>query len=219
MPARSRGPRSALLALIAATSSLIGCGPERGVGADPPARPTVPRLQPDRKLSHDETLAWIARHRAWRPARKTGRIHARPVAPEEEGKPFQTADHAVETARAGAWLCVGVAGEPWFQAPERVEARYEPTGEEVRAFEFDDRPRTYRIYTPRAEIRNWVARVDAADIEGFFIRRGDDPEHPLYSPAGGYVVRDDTPDPYRDPPDDVWLVQRELFENTYEMLP
>ena len=56
-------------------------------------------------------------------------------------------------------------------------------------------------------------------IEGFSIRPGYDPERPLYSPAGGYVVKNDSPDPYRDNPKDVWLVQQPLFESTYEVLP
>src|SRR5258708_7484212 len=49
-----------------------------------------------RTLSHEETLRWIAEHRAWRRARKTKPIWTRPVEAEEVGKAFQTADHAVE---------------------------------------------------------------------------------------------------------------------------
>ena len=52
---------------------------------------------------------------------------ARPVEPDEVGKEFQTADHVKEKARAGFWLCVGVAGEPWFQSLEKIEAKYEPS--------------------------------------------------------------------------------------------
>jgi hypothetical protein len=70
---------------------------------------TVPR-----KLTHDETLAWITGHHAWRTARKTKAIWARAVRPDEVGKEFHTADHTVERATADHWLCVGVAKEPWF---------------------------------------------------------------------------------------------------------
>jgi CubicO group peptidase (beta-lactamase class C family) len=171
-----------------------------------------------RKLSHEETLRWIAEHRAWRPARKTKPIWARPVAPEEVGKEVETADHAKEVVREDAWLCVGVAGEPWLQTRDKLEGKYEPSGETTKRFEFDKEPRQYRIYGPKAAARNWVAQVKGPGIEGFSIRPGYDPGRALYSPAGGYVVRDDVPDPYEAPPEDVWLVQQPLFESTYELL-
>jgi len=139
------------------------------------------------------------------------------VGAEEVGKEFQTADHAVEKARAGYWLCVGVAGEPWFQTLEKIKGKYEAAGEEVRTFDFDGKPRKYRIFKPKATTRNWVAQVKEPGIAGFFIRPNYDPKHPLYSPAGGYVVRDDVKDPYRAKPGDVWLVQQRLFESTYQI--
>jgi hypothetical protein len=172
-----------------------------------------------KKLSHEETLNWITEHKAWRRARKTKPIWARAVEAAEVGKEFQTADHAVEKARTGYWLCVGVAGEPWFQTLEKVEGKYEPTGEEVKGFAFDGKPRKYQIFKPKATTRNWVAQVKGPGIAGFFIRPNYDPKHLLYSPAGGYVVRDDVKDPFGAKPDDVWLVQQGLFESTYEMLP
>lgn len=193
-------------------------------GAPPPPRlaahePEGAAQARGRKLSHEETLSWIAEHKAWRRARKTKPIWARAVEPEEVGKGFQTADRAVETARAGYWLSVGVAEEPWFQPLEKIESKYEPAGEEVKRFPFDDKARKYRVFKPRAATRNWVARVEGPEIAGFFIRPNYDPDHPLYSPAGGYVVRDDVPDPYHARAGDVWLVQRGLFESTYEVLP
>jgi hypothetical protein len=185
-------------------------------GSDEPPQPS--RAE-GRKLGHEEALRWVAEHKAWRPARKTRPIWARQVAPEEVGREFQTADHVKQVAREGAWLCVGSAGEPWFQALEKIEAKYEPSGEETRKFGFEGVARRYRIYKPKAATRNWAAQVKGPGIEGFFIRPGYDPERPLYSPAGGYVVMDDVPDPYRASPKDVWLVQKELFESTYELLP
>jgi hypothetical protein len=171
-------------------------------------------------LSHEQTLRWVHEHRAWRLARKTKPIWARPVDPDERGRPFETADHAVERARAGYWLCVGVAGEPWFQAPENVLAKYDQAGEERKAFAFDERPRVYRLFRPKPDALSWAAQVRGEGIEGFFIRPGYDVNHPLYSPVGGYVVRRHVPDPYgeggRVP--DVWLVQQPLFESTYEFV-
>ncbi len=110
---------------------------------------------------------------------------ARVVEAEEVGKKFQTADHAVEKARAGYWLCAGVAGEPWFQPLEKIKGKYEPAGEEVKTFGFDERPRSYRIFKPKATTRNWVAQIKGPGIAGFFIRPNYDPAHLLYSPAGG----------------------------------
>jgi len=171
-----------------------------------------------RKLSHDETLKWIADHKAWKLARKARPIWARPVERGEVGKEFQTADHVKEVAREGYWLCVGVAGEPWFQAHERILAKYEPGGEQARAFGFNAMPRKYKIFNPRGETRNWVAQVKGPGIKGFHVRPGYDPERPLYAPAGGFVVRDEVADPYREMPRDVWLVQEPLFKSTYEFV-
>jgi hypothetical protein len=67
-------------------------------------------------------------------------------------------------------------------------------------------------------VRNWVAQVDGPDIAGFSIRPIYDPQNPLYSPAGGYVVKDDVKDAYHDNPQDVWLVQEGLFKSTYEIM-
>jgi hypothetical protein len=180
-------------------------------------RPT-PAPEGPRRLTHEETLQWVADHRAWRLARKTKPIWVRPVEPAEVGKEFETADHVAEPARAGYWLCVGVAGEPWFQAPDKVTAKYDLAGEEVRRFGFDTADRTYRVYRPNGDVRNWAAQVAGPGIEGFSIRPNYSPDRPLYSPAGGYVVRDGAGNPYHDPPDDVWLVQQGLFESTYEFV-
>jgi hypothetical protein len=169
-----------------------------------------------RRLTHDETLRWIADHRAWRAARKTKPIWARPVAPEEVGREFQTADHAVERATSDHWLCVGVADEPWFQKPDRIEAKYERAGSERRKFSFDDTAREYECFTPREGSRNWVAQIDDTGIEGFYVQPNYPTDGPLYSPAGGYVVKDYVDDPYAGDPNDVWLVQEGLFESTYE---
>ena len=151
--------------------------------------------------------------------RKTRPIWARPVAPDEVGREFQTADHVKEVAREGFWLCVGVAGEPWFQAREKIDAKYEPAEEICRVFTFDKGPQSYRVFKPRGDVRNWVAQVKGPDISGFYVRPGYDPERPLYSPSGGYVVKDEVKDPYSDKPGDVWLVQQSLFESTYELVP
>src|SRR5947208_14614346 len=97
---------------------------------------STPPAEAPMQLSHEQTLEWIRDHRAWRRATKTRPIWARPVEPDEIGKAFQTADHAVEQAREGYWLCVGVAGEPWFQKRDNIDAKYYRAGEEPRQFAF-----------------------------------------------------------------------------------
>jgi hypothetical protein len=169
------------------------------------------------KLTHEQTLAWIDSHKAWRPARKTKPIWARAIEPDELGKEFHTADHAVETAREGFWLCAGVAGEPWFQKLDKIAAKYEPAETVQKKCAFDNREHSYRVFRPKEGVRNWVAQVGGDEIEGFFIRPNYDMDHPLYSPSGGYVVKNYVADPYRDETNDVWLVQQSLFESTYEL--
>ena len=129
-----------------------------------------------RTLSHDETLCWIAENKAWRLAHKTKPIWARLVDPDEVGKEFQTADHAKEKARSGFWLCVGVAGEPWFQSLEKIEAKYELHDQDAKKFDFDRRPRTYPRYEPKGNVRNWVAQVKGPGIAGFYVRPCYDPD-------------------------------------------
>ncbi|HVX12148.1 MAG TPA: hypothetical protein VHC22_13285 [Pirellulales bacterium] len=169
-----------------------------------------------RKLSHEDTLKWIRSNRAWRRAWKTECISVRDLDADEIGKEFKTVDHAIEVAREGFWLCVGVEGEPWFQEPAKVERKYSETGEEETQFSFDASKRRYRVFAPRPDIRNWAAQVKSPEFDGFFIRPNYDMEHPLYSPSGGYVVTADVADPYDPTLDDVWLVQQSLFEKTYK---
>jgi len=66
---------------------------------------------------------------------------------------------------------------------------------------------------------NWAACVDGPDVRAFSIRPGYDPQVSLRSLSGGYVVKPDVSDPYHDKPEDVWLVQKALFESTYDFLP
>jgi hypothetical protein len=195
-------PAAVLIPFLMAIAS--GCGGDH------------PKAEASMKLSHEQTLQWIREHKAWRLAKKTQPMWARRVESDEVGQEFQTADHIAQQAKEGFWLCVGVAGEPWFQGLEKIESKYESAGEEMKQFSFDARPRRYRIYRPK--VQNWVAQIKGPGIEGFFIRPNYDPARPLYSPAGGYVVKDHVPDPYQEG-DDVWLVQEGLFESTYELLP
>jgi len=199
---------AAWAALACALAPAPGCAPR-----------TTQKAEEPMELTHEQTLDWIRQNQAWRRARKTKPLWARPVEPDELGKEFQTADRAVERAREGYWLCAGVVGEPWFQKQERIDSRYERSREEVKQFAFDSRPRTYQVYKPKEITSMWVAQVKGAGVKGLTIRPNYDLEHPLYSPAGGYVVKDNVPDPYQDHPEDVWLVQEKIFDSTYEFMP
>src|SRR5512139_1163373 len=79
-------------ALLLAAAINLSCT-DRALTSPPPMRHYEAPMA--RRLTHVETLRWIADHRAWRVARKTKPIWARPVAPGEVGKEFHTADHAV----------------------------------------------------------------------------------------------------------------------------
>jgi hypothetical protein len=202
--------------LLTVAWATVACAIVFGSGC--PARQPATTAEPT-KLTHEQTLEWIQTNRAWRQAKKTKPLWARPVGEEEIGKEFQTADHAVERAKEGYWLCVGVAGEPWFQKPEKIEVKYNRAGDETKQFTFDSKALTYHIYKPKENVRNWVAQVKGPGIAGFFIKPNYDMDHPLYSPAGGYVVTDDVADPYQTKLSDVWLVQEAIFNSTYELIP
>lgn len=183
-----------------------------------PKRTSAIEGSKSRELTHDETLAWINENHAWRKAKKTRPIWARAVATDEIGKEFQTIDEAKEKASEGAWLCVGVTHEPWFQSEDKIEAKYQRGGLETKQFAFDDKPHEYYLCQPKPDIFNWVAQVNGPDIRGFSVRPGYAADTTLHSARGGYVVKSDVTDPYHDDTDDVWLVQQPQFESTYEFL-
>ena len=164
VPAANQGLRSAIPAAIALL--VFGCGPAETTSqkqAEPPEKNEV------MELTHEQTLEWINKNRAWKRARKTKPIWARPITAEEVGKKFQTADKAIETAREGAWLCVGVAEEPWFQTEAKIDAKYDRAESIDRAFSFDSESHEYHVYKPKEGVLNWVAQVKDKEnkIKGF----------------------------------------------------
>jgi hypothetical protein len=208
----SRSPALLVAFLLLALVTASGCGSPRDKTAEEPM-----------ELTHEQTLQWIRDNRAWKQARKVKPIRVRHLDKNEIGKEFQTADQAIERGQEGFVLCVGVAGEPWFQREDKVKTRYELVGMEETKFSFDRESHTYQIYKPKDDTLNWAAQVQGKFrfrvIDKFSVRPNYDMEHPLVSKAGGYVVRDDAPDPYKEDVPDVWLVQQVLFESTYEFVP
>ena len=188
--------------------------------------PAVPKAK-GRKLSHDESLKWIEEHKAWKLAKKTRPIWARPVEPDEDGKEFQTADHVKQVARKDSWLCVGSAGEPWFQALDKIEGKYEPSGEEVKSFRFDTGARTYKTLQAeggceelggpgertrhRGILHQAGLRPGVAPLLARRRVRGQGPcRRPLSGQSQGCLARAAAKD--------VWLVQQPLFESTYSIV-
>lgn len=99
------------------------------------------------------------------------------------------------SAKAGDWLCKGVAGEPWPQKEEKLFATYDQTS------------------APDAE--GWVEFSPKPDSEAVQAAQIDHPFQVIASwgtlagKAGDYVVHrpGDTTD--------VWIVDKGLFEATY----
>lgn len=209
--------RLVAIVLLSLTGA-CGCSNQETSVNMTPAQPKG-KLAAAPNLTHEETLAWIDARRAWRRVRKTEPIWARAVTLDEIGKKVQTADRAIEEAREGAWLCIGIANEPWFQSLEKIEKKYNRAHAESRQFPLDHKPYVYVLFEPKPEVLNWAARVDDPSVAGFWIRPAYDPDTPLYSVSGGYVLKGDVTDPYREESNDVWLVQKDLFNKTYEILP
>lgn len=137
-------------------------------------------------------------HRAgtWFHARKTREIWVRRLA---QGETISTLEGALQ-AKAGDFLCRGVGGEVWPQKVQDVERKYLST-------DVTDGP--WRKYVPRPDAEGILAaRIEHAfAVEATWGR--------LSGKAGDYLAKN-----FRDRgvryPVDVWVVDRALFEATYE---
>ena len=104
-----------------------------------------------------------------------------------------TLEGSVE-AKAGNWLCKGVAGEPWPQKEEKLLSTYRPVGKLRDG---------WVKFEPKPDARG----VNAAQVDhGFKVEAS---WGMLSGKAGDYVCQD------VDNPADVWIVDRSLFEATY----
>ncbi|MFL5330277.1 MAG: patatin-like phospholipase family protein [Gemmataceae bacterium] len=176
-----------------------------------------------RHLNHDQTLAWVQANVLWRKAKKTGRIYVRELSAEEKGRETLTFDGVWQRPAEGDVLCVGLAGEPWFQPRQRVEARYvEGDTVEMHFPAVESCSHSYRIFRPRADALCWAAQVNPPEIKSFSLRLRRSPTDPLTSSVGGYVVTECAADSDARPDligeTDVWLVQQKVFEMSYEFV-
>jgi hypothetical protein len=172
-------------------------------------------------LTHEQTLRWISDHNAWRLACKTSPLWARPVASGEQ-LTIRTKENEEQTAHDGDWLCVGADGDPWLQSKETLEAKYTRGPAEPPPHPFETPGREYYRFEPRPDVRNWVAHIQGPDLEGvteFTIQSARDKNKVHTSRLGGYAVTRGNADPRQKLPDDIWVVQEEVFDKTYTLIP
>jgi len=149
---------------------------------------------PNQRLLSDVNAA-----KTWFHARKTRPIWARQLTQAEQ---VQTLE-GVEEVPAGQMLCRGEAGDIWPQSPERLEEKYQATGET------DDQG--WQKYVPAPDNQG----VMAAEVPHSFQVQAKWGE--LRGKSGDYLVKnyEDRDSPY---PDDVWIVDHSLFHATYEQV-
>lgn len=147
--------------------------------------------------AHRELLDEVNAASLWFHAKKTRPIWARRL---EQPERVQTLEGG-EDVPAGNYLCRGEASDVWPQSADRLEAKYVATNE--------------------VSADGWRKHIPHPDNTGVMVARID---HPfavtaqwgeLKGKPGDYLVKNyddrDTPNPK-----DVWIVDTELFEATYE---
>ncbi len=146
--------------------------------------------------SNAELLDEVNASGGWFHARKTRPIWAREVIQPQQIETLE----GVEDVPRGAFLCRGEAGDVWPQAAERLYEKYEAT------HEVDD---DWRKYVPHADSQGVLAaRIDRPfSVETSW--------GTLQGKPGDYLVKNDE-DRDVDHPADVWIVDRRLFQATYE---
>ena len=179
------------LPAILSLGLLAGCGRQDGAEQDmshPEDKPPAENRQ---------LLDEVNRSGTWFHAKKTRPIWAREVEQEQVVKTLE----GEERVPAGNFLCRGEAGDVWPQSRKGLEARYTATGE-VDA-------EGWRRYEPRPDAEGvWAAQVSHPfSVQAAWGR--------LSGKAGDYVVKNfsDKDAAY---PDDVWIVDQELFRATYQ---
>jgi len=137
----------------------------------------------------------LNRKHAWFKAKKTGFLWAKKLTAKQE---IQTLEGTV-TAEPGAMLCRGVAGELWPQQEERLLARYQPTkmtdGDWVK---YIPKPNQPPVLAARV-------RTEFLVNTSFGV---------LHGKAGDYLLKN-LADEHNEYPDDLWVVDKKLFNKTY----
>lgn len=155
------------------------------------------------QLSHEEALQQ-ANSKGWKPAKKTAGVWAREVTPEESPLSIQTLQGA-EVGKEGDILTMGVRGEVWFQNKEKFNKKYTLVPGKEKNTEYG-----FLQYFEPVGGPVLVAQMD----DPFTIQS---PWGTLTGKKGDFVIK-----PLKEKnnlyPDDVWLIDREIFEETYSVL-
>jgi hypothetical protein len=136
----------------------------------------------------------------WFHAKKTRPIWAQEI---KEAKKVKTLE-GEETVEPGHFLCRGEAGDIWPQKKADLEKKYVATEE--------DSPDGWRKYLPRQDAEG----VMAAEVGHPFVVHAKWGE--LKGKAGDFLIKNYA-DQKADYPADVWLVDQNLFGQTYERVP
>jgi hypothetical protein len=176
--------------LVCLLASLTGCDASRNEDD----KRTMQSEQPANanKAILDEVNAAAT----WFGAKKTVPVWAKQL---EEDQTVETLEGPT-TAKAGDFLCRGADGELWPQDTERLYEKYDQTEEVDEA--------GFRKFLPKSKVM--AAQVD----HPFHVKTswGD-----LEGEPGDFILKsfDDRQVEY---PDDVWIVDKKLFAETYERI-
>lgn len=149
----------------------------------------------DRTEANRPLLDEVDKAGLWFHAMKIRPIWAKEVVESMEVDTLEGQEHVP----AGAWLCRGEIGELWPQSHERLHSRYDATEE------ISD---GWRKFLPRPDSTGVLAaRIDRPfKVEAMW--------GTLSGKAGDYLVRDFDVQS-ASVPNDIWIVDRRLFEATY----
>jgi len=179
-------------------------------------RPACNTRTQQRMEDNETLLTELNKKKAWFHAKKIGPVFALQVSQDRE---IQTLEGR-EVARAGDMLCRGIAGELWPQTvrtslhlchaisllilfflskEERLLSKYKPT---------NTLDGEWRKYIPRPDLPGVFAARVRADFE-VQTSYGS-----MHGKAGDYLLKD-FGDQYNEYPDNVWVVDKKLFNKTY----
>lgn len=144
-----------------------------------------------------DLLDKINSHGDWFHAKKTRPIWARQL---DRGQVVETLE-GHESVPAGNWLCRGEAGDVWPQTEAHLRSKYVPTGE-LGADGWEQ-------FEPNPDAAGVMAFQVSSDV------MVESAWGTLHGKPGDYLVKGfaDRDTKY---PDDVWIVDKSLFETTYE---
>ncbi len=145
-----------------------------------------------------ELLEEVNRARSWFAARKTKPLWAREITDNQSISSLEGELIAV----AGDYLCRGESGDTWPQKAKTLFAKYEATEEHDKDgwVKFSPKPEAAGVLA--VQINHAFQVIASWGI--------------LTGQAGDYLVKNEA-DKNVEYPEDVWIVNRAIFEGTYEV--